>query len=242
MKPFGSFTKSVAYGATLMALLSLCSVTQAADGKATVSRVVGNAEYSEKPGSWQTLSSGKVLGSGASVRTAGKSQVDLFLGNNGTSVRLIENTTLGLDKLSLSGSGVDVVVETMLDLRTGTIRGSVQQLAAGSKYEVKTPRTVFAINAVKGPTEYQISADGTHHVIEGSGVVAYNQQNRITPFTVNQGQTFVPPVDPTGPTPPTIVPLQKGNIIERPVVVVTPPPVVAVPEPVQFVSPGSGSR
>lgn len=245
MKPVGSFSRWVAFGVA-MAAISVAAAVQAADGRAVVDTFRGTAEYAERSGDWQTLTVGKVLGPGSTVRTGAGSQLVLLLGDNGPGLTLTESTTVGLDRLSIDRTGADVVIETQLDLRAGTILGTVKKLSPASKYEVKTPRTVVGIKATEGPTRYQISADGKTVIQEGSVLVVYTRLNLPpTTTTVNTGQTFVPPVSTAAPEAvPTVRPVQPGDIIGpfpptgpgRP----TPPPVTVVPEPVQFISPGSG--
>jgi hypothetical protein len=246
MKPVGSFSKWMICGVAAAAVLAV--VVEAAVGKAVVRTVRGTAQYSDKGGELKSLRVGKVLGPGSTVKAGVSSTVDLFLGDNGPSVRVTSDTTLDLDKLEIDRTGVDVVIETMLNLKTGTIQGNVKKLADASKYEVKTPYTVCAIRG----TEYQISADGVHHVITGSVLVAYTNPSTgvVTTHPVNQGQTFVPPVDPRVPTqvpqvlpttqlPPTVPPPLPP--IGEPAPGPTEPPITVVPEPVEFVSPGTGT-
>lgn len=238
------FSTWVAFGVATAALMALASA-QAATGKAVVREIKGQAEYAEPGGQFQTLARGKVLGPGSTIRSGTGGQVDLDLGDNGPTVRMIQETTLALDRLEFDRTGVEIVIETQLDLRAGTILGIVKKLSPASKYEVKTPHTVTGIKATEGMTEYQISADGRHHILEGSVLVVYQNPVRkvFSQHTVNAGQTFVPPVDPTPPDAvPTVRPTQPGEPLPMPTVPPPPgpTPVTVVPEPVQFVSPGSG--
>jgi hypothetical protein len=240
MKPVGSFSKLMGFGLAMAATL-IVSSAQAAVGKAVVKGADGTTEYSDAGGGWQTLTSGKVLGPGASVRSGVNSHVQLFLGANGPDVSLFPDTTLGIEKLEVEKTGVDTVIQTMLNLQKGTIQGTVKKLAAASRYEVKTPSTVVGVKEGK----YQISADGSTHAIEGSVLVVYTNPvtGTVSQHTVNEGQTFVPPTTPgkAGETP-TVRPTRPDEVLPP----VVPPggggaPVVAVaPEPVQFVSPGTG--
>ena len=67
-----------------------------------------------------------------------------------------ENTLLGIDKLTVTQTGADVVTETQLDLKAGHIFGMVKKMSAASKYEVKIPNGVAGIRG----TVYDISAEG----------------------------------------------------------------------------------
>jgi hypothetical protein len=234
MKPVGCFSKVVACGVALAAVLVICSA-QAATGRAVVRNVRGAASYAEQGGEWKPLKTGQALAPGATVKTGVDGAADLFLGDNGPDVHLFDSTTLGLDRLQVERTGMDALVETQLNLTAGTIRGDVKKLAAGSKYEVKTPNAVVGIRG----TKYQISANGVVHVIEGSMVVVYINPSTqaMSTHTVGAGQSFVPPVNPAAPgATPTVRPTRPGDIIEYEVI--TPSPtLVVVPQPEPFVSP-----
>jgi hypothetical protein len=84
-------------------------------------------------------------------------------------VRIWDNTLLGIDKLTETETGADVVTETQLDLKAGHIFGMVKKMSAASKYEVKMPNGVAGIRG----TVYDISAEGVVKVLQGSVVLAY---------------------------------------------------------------------
>jgi hypothetical protein len=245
MKPVGSFSGWIACGVSMAALLMAASA-QAVVGKAQVSVADGTVQYSVQGGEFKTLKEGTVLGPGTIVKTGVSSKLRLYLGENGPDVQLLPETTLGLDKLNIERSGVENIIETELNLKAGTIQGHVKKLASASKYIVKTPYTVCEI---KG-TDYQISADGILHVLEGAMIVAYTNPStgQLSTFTVNAGQTFIPPVNPATQNP-TVVPTNQlpPNIapplppllpLEPPQ---PPPPVTVVPEPIVVISPGTGA-
>lgn len=102
-------------------------------------------------------------------------------------VRIAENSVLGVDKLSSINTGADVVTDTQLDLKAGRIIGNVKKMSAASKYEIKLPNGVAGI---KG-TFYDISADGVVRVVTGTVVVAYvGQDGNVVTQTVGAGQQF----------------------------------------------------
>jgi hypothetical protein len=153
-----------------------------------VRAIKGEAQYSEGA-TWLPLKTGQTLGAGNAVRTANGANVDLFLDENGPLVRLMENTTLGIDKLNFEKTGVDTVIETQLDLKSGRIFGVVKKLSASSKYEVKTPNGVAGIRG----TQYQISATGEVQVLQGSVVVVnVRADGSVVTQVVNAGEMFVP--------------------------------------------------
>jgi hypothetical protein len=242
MKPVGSFSRWIGSGVAVAALLAV-SAAHAAAGKAVVRSVTGTSSYSEQGGDWKPLKNGQVLLSGSSAKSGVASRIVLFLDKNGPTVRLLEDTTLGIDRLDADSTGTDTVIETQLDLRQGTIQGYVNKLAAASKYEVKTPNTVAGVR--ESPIEYQISADGVTHVRNGSMMVAYTNPvtKKISTHLINEGQSFIPPSDPSRPdATPTVRATRPGEVVWTGPVPTgkgpeAPLAVVAIPTTEPFVSP-----
>lgn len=208
MRPVGAVSRILGFAVAVAALLSATTAQAAPEqNKAVVRSVRGSANYSTDRGAnWKTLKVGTSLNQNSVVRTAPGSMVDLFLGDNGPIVRVTEDTTLGIDRLTIDRTGVDKVIETQLDLRNGRILGEVKRLAAASKYEVKTPHGVAGIRG----TRYDIRSDGTVIVTEGQVVVVYIVDGQAYTATANAGDTVRPPTPGTrqvltSPTPPTVI-------------------------------------
>ena len=208
MRPVGAVSRMLGFAVAVAALLSATTAQAAPEqGKAVVRTVRGSANYSTDRGAnWKALKVGTSLNQNSVVRTAPGSVVDLFLGDNGPVVRVTEDTTLGIDRLTIDRAGVDKVIETQLDLRNGRILGNVKRLAAASKYEVKTPHGVAGIRG----TRYDIRSDGTVIVTEGQVVVVYIVDGQAYTATGNAGDTLRPPTPGTrqvlvSPTPPNVI-------------------------------------
>jgi hypothetical protein len=172
-----------------LAMVSTLTAQTVSQGAAKVMRIKGAARYKIGNGEWQKLKVGDKLQPGAIIQTADKSRVDFVLGDGSAPVagpvtgqtlsyqpaveqnmvRMWENTLLGVDKLTETQTGADVVTETQLDLRAGHIFGMVKKMSAASKYEVKIPNGVAGIRG----TVYDISAEGFVKVLSGSVVLAY---------------------------------------------------------------------
>jgi hypothetical protein len=102
-------------------------------------------------------------------------------------VRIWQNSALGIDKLTSTDTGSDVVSDTQLDLRTGRVMGTVKKMNAASKYEIKLPNGVAGIRG----TFYDITADGVVRVSSGSVVLAYMAADgTVTTKVVVAGQQF----------------------------------------------------
>ena len=142
MKQRGLFSMVTACVVALVGAFVVSAAQAGEAGKAVVRSIRGSAQYAAEGGLWLPLKVGQVLKPGSTVRTANDSQVDLFMDQNGPIVRLVENTTLGIDKLNFEATGIDTIIETQLDLKSGRILGIVTKMAADSKYEIKTPNGV----------------------------------------------------------------------------------------------------
>jgi hypothetical protein len=185
-----------------------------AQGSAKVVRVDGSARFTTGNGVWQPLKTGAVLKPGTVIQTAGRSTVDLVLGDDAgfivaprsasistlasdvgmiqpaaqqNMVRVSENSVLGIDRLTSTRTGTDLVTETQLDLQAGRIMGTVKKMSPTSKYEVKIPNGVAGIRG----TIYTISADGVISVASGSVVIAYvGPDGTVVTKVVAAGQQF----------------------------------------------------
>jgi len=102
-------------------------------------------------------------------------------------VRVMENTVLGIDKISVMETGADVVSDTQLDLKSGRIVGNVKKMSAASRYEIKLPNGVAGIRG----TVYDITADGTIRVASGSVVISFvDAKGNVQTRSVMGGQQY----------------------------------------------------
>ena len=205
MRPVGRLSRLLGLAVAVGVFGGITAQAAPVQNKAVVRAVRGTANYSQDRGAnWKKLNVGAQLSQNAVIRTAPGSIVDLFLGENGPVVRVTEDTTVGIDRLTIDDLGPEKIIETQLDLRSGRILGSVKKLAAASKYEVKTPQGVAGIRG----TRYDISADGTVSVLEGQVVVVYIVQGQPVSVTVNAGQTARPPIRAGEPARLTATPME----------------------------------
>src|SRR5258708_4456372 len=80
-------------------------------GKAVVKAINGSATFSTAGSAPAPLKVGATLYEGTTIKTAGRSAVDLDLGKTAGMVRVAENSTLSIDKLISTETGADTVVE-----------------------------------------------------------------------------------------------------------------------------------
>src|ERR1043166_9745744 len=134
---------------------------QTTEGKAVIRAIHGSAKYSTGGGVWAPLKVGQTLRPGSTIQTAADSTVDCFLGANGPVVRVTPDTTLAFDKLGVTKTEGESVVDTELNLSSGRILGNVKKLAAASKYEVKVPNGVAGIRGTDYEVRVTPNANGT---------------------------------------------------------------------------------
>ena len=162
------------------------------------------------------LKTGMILKSGTTVQTASglNNYVDIVLNNSSAiaappaspseisqasqvshsmpkaeqdGIRIFDNTVLLIDKLTLTATGADTVTDTELDLKAGSILGTVKKLSPSSKYEVKIPNGVAGIRG----TIYFLSANGILRVVSGRVVIAYvGPDGNVVTQPVNAGEQF----------------------------------------------------
>ena len=190
-------------------------------GYVTVAAIHGQARYSTDGVNFHPLVVGQTLGVGAVIQTAANSKVDLVLGRriathiNSTAdhaafapgadskvvglvayravaeqnvIRMFPNTVLAVDKLLIGDTGVDAMSDTELDLRQGRIFGSVKKLSAASEFLIKFPNGVAGVRG----TTFDISADGSVTVADGSVVVSITTSSGTQTVTLNAGDQFNP--------------------------------------------------
>jgi len=197
--------------ASVLTLACVSVSAQTTDGIAKVVAKMGDARYFVAGDSTpHDIKVGMILKPGITIQTASGpgNYVDIVLNNASASapptatpsdiahwqpkadqdgVRVFENTILAVDKLTRTSTGADVVTDTEMDLKSGSILGTVKKLTPSSKYEVKIPNGVAGIRG----TVYFLSASGILRVVSGSVVVAYvgTGGNVITQI-VNTGEQF----------------------------------------------------
>ena len=155
------------------------------DGQALVQTVSGEAKFSVDGDKWLPLQTGQLLKTGAVVKTGAKAGADLFLGINGSLLRLDANTELKFNRLAIKVSPIEHMAETEMELRSGRVIGNVRKLPMGSSYVLKTPKGVAD---VKG-TVYDINADGELIVV--SGKVNYTDNATGKEVLIASGEKYV---------------------------------------------------
>jgi hypothetical protein len=119
-------------------------------------------------------------------------------------VRMTSGTTLKIDKLTTSDTGVDTVSDTELDLQKGRIFANVKKLSAASQYLVKIPT---GIAGVRG-TFFGLDANGWCAVLRHQlDLAMFGTGGVVTTYSVGEGNMFDPSTDKTTPLPPDLLKL-----------------------------------
>ena len=154
-------------------------------GQALVQAVSGEVTVLLDGSKWLPIQTGEMLKTGAVIKTGAKSQADLFLGINGSMLRLAANTELKFNLLAIKESLIEPIAQTEMELINGRIIGNVRKLPMGSSYVVKTPK---GLAKVKG-TVYDINADGELVVV--SGKVRYTDNGNGQEVLIASGEKYV---------------------------------------------------
>jgi hypothetical protein len=201
MKSFSLFKLSTSLMA-FAALVFATSVQAAAPagnvetGKAEVKIIRGSsATYSDPSGQLGILKVGQVISEKSTITTGPGTLVELWLGENGQVLRLIENTSVTIEELKVQKNAADTVAKTTLNLKQGGLIGNVKKLSAASDYKIKYAEGVAGIRG----TDWAI--------LPGKGVVCSEGTVTVTfvvngvpsaPITLAAGQIALPPATPGG--------------------------------------------
>lgn len=124
-------------------------------GRAEVRAIKGTATYTTNNGPARPLKVGAVLTSATTIKTGPQSTVDLFLGSSAGVIRVAENSTLSLDKLTITDTGAETAVEIQLNLPDGDMYFNVNKISKASRYEIKMPNGVAGIRGTKGSFSFR---------------------------------------------------------------------------------------
>lgn len=129
----------------------------------------------------------KPISTSSSSSASGGGGGDLLPAPDQDVIRVLEDTYLVFDSLTASQTGADTVTETLLDLKKGSIFGTVKKQAAASRYEIKIPNGVAGIRG----TIFLISASGNVACLQGSVVAAHADANgNVVTKPVGAGQQY----------------------------------------------------
>jgi len=171
---------------TMMCVSAPASEVQS--GELSIKSVQGMATYSTDHSTWAALKPGMVLAKGAELKTGPDATADLEFEYSGTALRLRPDSVLELAKMDEVVAEENVIVDTRLNLKAGSLIGSQCKLARPSTFTITTPNGSATIRG----TEYLVTAAGA--VICFRGEVAVNASRQGSPVSaeVPAGFSFNP--------------------------------------------------
>jgi len=266
MKTTATWLKGFLATATVLAFCS-GALAETKNLTAKVTRIQGAARYTTDGTTWKTLRVGQSLPAGTVIQTAANSMVDLVLGPEDTirlapqvtenftvlppaevifqpitgpdTLRLYSDTTLAIDRLTSTATGIDEVRETMLDLRAGAIFGKVKRMSAASRYEVKIPNGVAGIRG----TVYHINAQGVVSVLVGTVVLSVvGQDGRVITQVISAGYQYDVRTGQLTPLPDTLTQEMAAAMQTVGTGEMAPPTIYTQDQTTIYVSPTTGTR
>ena len=103
----------------------------AREGQALVQTVSGEAKMTVDGKKWVPLQVGALLKTGTTVKTGAEGRTDLFLGLNGSMLRLVGDTELTFSRLTIEESPIEPIAQTEMILKSGRAIGNVRKLPMG---------------------------------------------------------------------------------------------------------------
>jgi hypothetical protein len=180
---------------------------------------VGRADYSLDGGTtWQSAVVGQSFPAGTLLRTGKNSLLDVMIGQSYAEksvvllkdtwhqnparnvvpelehnmIRLRPNTVLGVDKLLVPGNDPTAISDAELNLKQGTILGSVRKVKPSSEYFIKLPTGVAAVRG----TQFELSTGGegtSCSVVSGTVWISFSLTDKSgNPVLGPGGQPFPP--------------------------------------------------
>jgi hypothetical protein len=157
-------------------LPAISSDTQS--GELQIKSVQGQVAFSTDHSTWADLKPGRVLTQGAALKTGPDSTADLEFAYSGTELRLRPDSLLELARMDEVVAEENVIIDTRLNLKSGSMIGSQHKLAKPSTFTIMTPNGSATIRG----TEYLVSSDGGVTCMRGE--VAVNSSHQGDPVTV----------------------------------------------------------
>jgi hypothetical protein len=155
---------------------------------ASVTALSGDVRYSKGGAAYVPLPTGAKLNEGDTIKTGPSSHVNVNLGGNVGVIQLAPNSTCVVRTIKATPTAADVVTETDLDLKAGTVYFKVNKLSKASRYEISTPKGIAGIRGTAG----SMSADGRLTLVEGMSGVAYPNNGGVDTYIVHDKETVAP--------------------------------------------------
>jgi hypothetical protein len=133
------------------------------------------------------------LDNGAQIRTAHQSEVYLQVNGLTSTIKIVEDSQLDLTQMMVRHDGNATPTRTALEVRKGTILGSVKKFDADSSFQVRGSGVTLRI--LRG--DFQMTAEGRVTMVTGEGIVTSGGKSHH----LVTGQSFDPQKNEVGTMP-----------------------------------------
>jgi hypothetical protein len=157
-------------------------------GELSIKSVQGMATCSADGSTWAALKPGMVLTKGAELKTGPDATADLEFEYSGTVLRLRPDSVLELAKMDEVVAEENVIIDTRLNLKAGSLIGSQCKLARPSTFTITTPNGSATIRG----TEYLVTSAGAVTCFRGEVAVNASRQGSPVSAEVPAGFSFNP--------------------------------------------------
>jgi hypothetical protein len=157
-------------------------------GELQIKSVHGTVAYSTDRSNWADLKPGMVLSKGAELKTGPDSTVDLEFAYSGTELRLRPDSLLELARMDEVVAEQNVIIDTRLNLLSGSLIGSQHKLTKPSTFTIATPNGSATIRG----TEYLVTSAGAVTCMRGEVAVNSSYQGSPVSTQVPAGFSFDP--------------------------------------------------
>lgn len=157
-------------------------------GELSIKSVQGMATCSTDHSTWAALKPGMVLAKGAELKTGPDATADLEFEYSGTVLRLRPDSVLELAKMDEVVAEENVIVDTRLNLKAGSLIGSQRKLARPSTFTITTPDGSATIRG----TEYLVTSGGAVTCFRGEVAVNSSRLGNPVSAEVPAGFSFNP--------------------------------------------------
>ena len=161
-------TKRLSVFLLVLAPVLAMSDLRAQTPQVQVRGVMGSASYGPANSTTSPLILGKgaAVPIGAVVKTGPGSAVDLAFSHNMGVVRVLQNSTLSLDKFSVPESSAPGAIELQLNLMAGTMAGFGQKPSPSARCQIKVAHGIADVSGAK----YRLDAQGYLVLLEGTAM------------------------------------------------------------------------
>lgn len=162
-------------------------------GYAKIVNVTGKALYSVDS-KWKPIEPNKIIYEGTTIKTGDKSNIDIYIKQGRTYIRMMTNTTIVLEKMHFKyNASREIEADTTLKIDNGSIKVMVDSTAfSHSELNVKAP--FGQSKATK--SEYDINAKGV--VCVNSGEIQIKDTNNVSvseAYIITKGKTIIFPLN-----------------------------------------------